>query len=141
MSRRLAGGIPRGVPNHRSLDGVRYRSYCRAKAERLFAGTVSADAKVLLGEAGRAAVDLERLDAEREQPQPPACQTLEATGPRSGSPLLARAVHPDSVVAELSRPCSGSPAALYRGAGTARPIGGCPDCPGCRSPLKSVTRR
>jgi len=63
--RALAGGIPRGLKNHRTPEGFAFGTYVRAKLRRL--GPLPADARPLLREAGRLMLDLERLREEQDQ--------------------------------------------------------------------------
>jgi len=60
--KRLAGGIPRALPNHRTPEGFRYGTYCRAKLRRL--GSLPADALPTLRQAGLLMLELERLPLE-----------------------------------------------------------------------------
>lgn len=62
----LRHGIPRGFQNHRTRNGGIYRAYCRGIVERHGGGPLPADVLPLLREAGRLAVDLERLAAALE---------------------------------------------------------------------------
>jgi hypothetical protein len=65
--RRLAspvGVIPRGFPDHRTMDAKRYRTYCLAQQAAW--GPFPAIALPTLREAGRAAVELERLGHDLE---------------------------------------------------------------------------
>ena len=65
--RRLAspiGVIPRGFPDHRGADAKRYRAYCLAIQAAW--GPLPAVAASTLREAGRAAVELERLGFDLE---------------------------------------------------------------------------
>src|SRR5262245_1353071 len=53
------GAIPRGMLDHRTNDGRRYTAYCRTVLATY--GVLPAIAQTTLREAGRAAVELERL--------------------------------------------------------------------------------
>jgi len=68
----LAGGIPRAFANHQTTEGAAYREVVRAKLERL--GTLPKDARPVLREWGRIAVELDllgrRLDAQRALKRP-----------------------------------------------------------------------
>jgi len=70
--RALAGAIPRGYRDHRTLIARSYREIIEAKLQRL--GTLPADARVVLREWGRVSMDLDllgqRLDAVRSMKQP-----------------------------------------------------------------------
>jgi hypothetical protein len=55
----LAGRIPRCFANHQTPEGAAYREVVRAKLERL--GTLPKDARPVLREWGRLAVELDRL--------------------------------------------------------------------------------
>jgi hypothetical protein len=58
------GVIPRGFPDHRGADAKRYRAYCLAIQDQW--GPLPAVATSTLREAGRAAVELERLGFDLE---------------------------------------------------------------------------
>jgi hypothetical protein len=55
----LKGQIPRGIADHRTKDGRAYTRHVRALLSRL--GSLPADARPTLREAGRCALELERL--------------------------------------------------------------------------------
>jgi hypothetical protein len=57
--RALKGGIPRGYRDHRTPDGRKFTAYLRALVARF--GELPADVLPLAREAGRLAVDLDRL--------------------------------------------------------------------------------
>lgn len=59
--RALKGAIPRGCRDHRTRAGRTYTAYISALQARF--GALPADAMTLAREAGRLAVDLERLSA------------------------------------------------------------------------------
>ena len=61
--RRLASNVPRGLPDHRTREGVKYRRYVGAWAAR-FGGDVPHDLRTPLRTAGR--LMLEQLDLERD---------------------------------------------------------------------------
>jgi hypothetical protein len=63
--RALKGGIPRAFRSHKSPDGAAYGRYVRAILAQL--GELPGSARPTLREAGRAAVELERLGFEQEQ--------------------------------------------------------------------------
>jgi len=58
--RRLAGGIPRALPSHRTPEGAAYGSYCRAILRRL--GPLGPESMPTLKEAGRVVLELERVN-------------------------------------------------------------------------------
>lgn len=64
MSRRLAGGIPRALPSHRTHEGAEYGRYCRAILKRL--GPLGPEAMPTLRETGLVVLDLQRVRAELE---------------------------------------------------------------------------
>lgn len=63
--RRLIGAIPRAFRSHRSPEGALYRAFCEPYVTK-FGGRIPPDARVLLRQAGRIAVDLERVNDELE---------------------------------------------------------------------------
>jgi hypothetical protein len=71
--RALSGAVPRAFRDHRTHDGRAYRAYCRGVTARL--GELPPDALPTLREAGRCAVELERLgfdlEAARARRRPP----------------------------------------------------------------------
>jgi len=62
--RRMVGAIPRGLPDHRTLEGHVYREYVAAKLAR-YPG-LAPDGRPWLKEAGRLVVALDRLTVEVE---------------------------------------------------------------------------
>src|SRR5436190_12480662 len=58
------GAIPRAYKDHRSIAALRYREYCLAIQQQW--GPLPAIALTTLREAGRAAVELERLGLDLE---------------------------------------------------------------------------
>src|SRR5437867_11877900 len=62
--RRMVGAIPRGLPDHRTLEGHVYREYVAAKVGR-YPGRAP-DGRPWLKEAGRLVVALDRLTVEVE---------------------------------------------------------------------------
>jgi len=63
--RALRGAVPRGLRDHRTVEGVQYRRYVSAKVARL-GGALPADARPWLRAAGLLVLDLDRLGAEAE---------------------------------------------------------------------------
>ena len=61
----LRGRIPRAFPDHRRVEAKRYRAYVEAVEAHW--GPLPPVARVVLREAGRAAVELERLGHDLEQ--------------------------------------------------------------------------
>jgi hypothetical protein len=62
--RRLRGGIPRALGNHRSRMAIQYRRYCLATVARY--GPLPADAARWLKEAGLLTLSLDQLHADVE---------------------------------------------------------------------------
>jgi hypothetical protein len=62
--KRLAGGVPRTLKDHRTKEAHVYKAIIRAKIESL--GRLPADARVVLREYGRLVLDLQRLHLEQD---------------------------------------------------------------------------
>jgi hypothetical protein len=63
--RALRGGIPRGLPSHRTPEAFQYRGYVQALMMRLgLRRPIDADVRAWLKEAGRSHLALDRLHGE-----------------------------------------------------------------------------
>jgi hypothetical protein len=63
--RRLVGGIPRTLKDHRTKEAHVYKAILRAKIESL--GPLPPDARVTLREYGRLVLDMQRLHEEQDR--------------------------------------------------------------------------